>query len=620
VNVEAARADETSRMGDYVVLKRVAIGGMAEIFLARREGMGGFDRLVVLKRILPEYAHNEEFVRMFLNEARIAATLHHSNIVQVHGIGEERGQVFFAMEFLHGEDLSRVLSRANQIGRPPQLDGVMTIASAVCAGLHYAHERTGPDGQSLGIVHRDVSPHNVFVTYDGSIKLLDFGIAKATTSFGKTRTGVLKGKVAYMSPEQAYSQPVDRRSDIFCMGILLWELTTGRRLYRRRSELETLKALVDADAPRPSSVVSSYPPELEAIVMKCLSREREGRFATCDELSQALERFAANQGLQVSPLIATRMMRSLFKAEIAAFETAVKSGANLVDQVLARMEATAKKASIDDWDSDVASIIVDEDSDKTALTPPPVPENGPTELDAPIVPAIAAPVANPRPLPGLPPSRPSAPMPVPSVVVEASRPRLEMPPQRPVERSRNDMTLRLPSRSDAEQQRKPRTSRTLWIVAGVAIAAIALAIVAVKRGGDSKPDQTELAASEPPRVAPKLDEPTSDLPQEPGGDVKKPEPKPEPTIKKPEPEKPVEARKPVEVKKPEPKKAELKKPEPKKAELRKPEPKKPVEARKPEPKKPTTKDLDGLPETKKPEPRKPEPKKPTPKDLDSLPL
>ena len=217
-------------MGDYVVLKRVAIGGMAEIFLARREGMGGFDRLVVLKRILPEYAHDPEFVRMFLNEARIAATLHHSNIVQVHGIGEEHGQVFFAMEFLHGEDLSRVLSRANQIGRPPQLDGVLTIASAVCAGLHYAHERTGPDGTSLGIVHRDVSPHNVFVTYDGSIKLLDFGIAKASTSFGKTRTGVLKGKVAYMSPEQAYSQPVDRRSDIFCMGILLWELTTGRRL------------------------------------------------------------------------------------------------------------------------------------------------------------------------------------------------------------------------------------------------------------------------------------------------------------------------------------------------------------------------------------------------------
>src|SRR5687768_13996515 len=141
---------EASRMGDYVVLRRVAIGGMAEIFLARRDGMSGFERLEVLKRILPEFAHNQDFVRMFLNEARIAATLHHTNIVQVHTIGEEQGQVFFAMEFLHGEDLSRVLSRAGQIGRPLQLEAVLTIASAVCAGLHYAHERTGADGTPLG--------------------------------------------------------------------------------------------------------------------------------------------------------------------------------------------------------------------------------------------------------------------------------------------------------------------------------------------------------------------------------------------------------------------------------------------------------------------------------------
>jgi serine/threonine protein kinase len=408
-------------MGEYTVLRRMAVGGMAEIFLGRRDGMSGFEKLVVLKRILPHFAHNHDFVRMFLNEARIAATLHHPNVVQVHNIGEEAGQYFFAMEFLHGEDLSRVLSRATASGRPVSLDSVLTILIGVCAGLHYAHERRAADGRPLGIVHRDVSPHNVFVTYEGGVKLLDFGIAKATTSIGKTRTGVLKGKVAYMSPEQAYSQPVDRRSDVFCIGILLWELTTGRRLYRRRSELETLKALVDEDAPAPSTIVWGYPTELERILMKCLCRDPGGRWATCEELGLALEAFARSQAVQVSPQIAARMMHGLFDAEITQFREAIESGGSLVEHIVSRIEATASRSSVDDWE-DIDSVIVDMGAIASAVeaaTTTEITEERPTYVapdlsDTFTEPSVDLPRPAPalRPLPGVTPAPVIAPAPV----------------------------------------------------------------------------------------------------------------------------------------------------------------------------------------------------------------
>jgi serine/threonine protein kinase len=376
-------------MGQYQVLRHMATGGMAQIFLARREGMSGFERLVVLKRILPEYAGHQEFVRMFLDEARIAATLHHTNIVTVHDIGEEQGQVYFAMEFLHGEDLARVTRRAGEVKQPLVLDSVLTIIAGVCAGLHYAHERRAADGKPLGIVHRDVSPHNVFVTYDGGVKLLDFGIAKATTSMANTRTGVLKGKVAYMSPEQAYSEPVDRRSDIFCIGILLWELTTGKRLYRRRSELETLKALVDQDAPPPSSVVEGYPAELETIVMKCLARKKDERWATVDALDRALEAFAKQHRIGVSPTATARMMRALFAPEIAALEVAQQSGANLTEHVIARIDATgtARTPGSGDWASGSSS---GERSGAGAAVMPPAPSGDATAIPAGDAPPAAA--------------------------------------------------------------------------------------------------------------------------------------------------------------------------------------------------------------------------------------
>lgn len=587
-------------MGEYTVLRRVAIGGMAEIFLARKDGMSGFERLVVLKRILPEYAHNQEFVRMFLNEARIAATLHHSNVVQVYAIGEEQGQVFFAMEFLHGEDLSRVLSRAGQLGKPMELDATLSIVSAVCAGLHYAHERNGPDGKPLGIVHRDVSPHNVFVTYEGDIKLLDFGIAKASTSIGKTRTGVLKGKVAYMSPEQAYSQPVDRRSDIFCIGILLWELSTGRRLYRRRSELETLKALVDADAQRPSAVVSSYPLDLEAIVMKCLARDPNERWATCDELSLALEQFRQSTSLPSSATITTRMMRTLFKAEIASYEWAIRSGKNIVDEVVERMEAAARKSSIDDWDSNVASIIVNIGSDAERKSP---------IIDGPLA-AVAAPAVPIEPV-----DEPTNITPPPRFV--------ELPVERPVvQRASVDATVRVTILGQDHTGPVEPVRRRWGIIAGTAAAAIALVVVIViaSGGGKPEPDTAPVATEKiPPTTAPQpaAAEPT---PTEPSTSI---ETKHEEPAKTP-PSKPIQTKReePAKIVKPKIEKT-VKAPEPKRIaepKIVKAAPRPKIVKADPKPKivdppkpKPEPKKLEPV---KKPEPKKP----PTPTDLDSLPL
>ena len=227
----------------YELLCRLAQGGMAELWLARSKGLGGFEKTLVIKRILPNYAKHAEFVKMFLDEARIAATLQHSNVVQVFDVDTVDQHVFMAMEFLHGQDLRTILERVERKKVTMPLEHALGVTLSLCAGLHYAHEKVGPEGKALDIVHRDVSPANVIVTYDGNVKIIDFGIARAQNKLADaTQYGIIKGKLGYMSPEQCMCEPLDRRSDVFCIGIILWELTAGRPLYPNHDQYKAFSA------------------------------------------------------------------------------------------------------------------------------------------------------------------------------------------------------------------------------------------------------------------------------------------------------------------------------------------------------------------------------------------
>jgi serine/threonine protein kinase len=300
------------RLGRYTVLKHLASGGMADVLVARTDGIEGFERHVVLKRIRAEHAKDQRFVTMFLDEARLSATLHHQNIVQVHDIGESSGEYYFAMEYIHGEDLRKVLSAVARTKTHMPLGYVVAIVSSAAAGLHYAHERRGTDKKPLGIVHRDVSPSNVLLGFDGAIKIVDFGIAKAAMRSAETRSGSLKGKVSYMSPEQCKGETVDRRSDIYSLGVVLYELATTTRLFKGENDYLMMDAIVQGKVPLPRVRRPDLPNDLSTIIMRALSTDPARRFQTADELRVALDGFAAKTGLAASPSALQGYMHKLF--------------------------------------------------------------------------------------------------------------------------------------------------------------------------------------------------------------------------------------------------------------------------------------------------------------------
>ena len=315
------------RLGRYTLLRSLGAGGMAELFLARADGIEGFAKLVALKRILPHKATNERFVRMLLNEARLVAGLDHPNIAQVHDIGLEQGEYFFAMEYVHGQDLARVLHRAPR--HKLHLENALHIAVGLCAGLHCAHMARDNTGRPLDIVHRDVSPSNVLVSYQGAVKLVDFGVAKAATLVSETREGVIKGKYGYMSPEQCLGDQLDRKSDVFAVGILLWEMTVGRRLYMFKGELASLQRIVYVDAPRPSKFDPQYPAELEHIVMRALARDPAKRYQSAEQLQIDLEQLALDHRLAVSAVSMAIEMKTLFRDHVEAWTAAERAGQSL---------------------------------------------------------------------------------------------------------------------------------------------------------------------------------------------------------------------------------------------------------------------------------------------------
>jgi serine/threonine protein kinase len=301
------------QFGKYSLLGHLATGGMAEVWLARQLGIQGFEKIVVIKRARPELT-DAETTQFFLDEARLVATLEHPNIAQVYEIGVVNGSYFFVMEYVDGADLRRLIETALAKHHRISLADALYIISHVCTALHYAHEKHDIEGRPQKIIHRDVSPSNVLISHDGAIKVCDFGIAKAHNRRSEhTQSGVLKGKFSYMSPEQCQSKPLDRRSDVFSIGILLYELSTLSKLFRSTSDFALLQKIVEEPIPPPSSRVPNYPPELEAIVMKALAKAPSARYQTAQALQVDLEAFARERRLGMSSIGIASLMGSLFE-------------------------------------------------------------------------------------------------------------------------------------------------------------------------------------------------------------------------------------------------------------------------------------------------------------------
>jgi serine/threonine-protein kinase len=303
--------------GKYTLVRRRAVGGMAELYVAVLRGEGGFEKTVIVKCILPELralADAETLGRMLMHEGRIMASLSHSNIAQVFEAGTVAGAPYIAMEHVQGEDLPAIVRQMKRRGMAAfPSEHAIAIVLGVCAGLAHAHERRGTDGELLGIVHRDVSPQNVLVSLAGEVKLVDFGIALSRGEpDAPSTTGRPKGKLPYMSPEQARGEVLDARSDVFSAGIILFELTTGRRLFKGATEGETLALLCEREVPRPSQLRADYPTELESIVMRALARDREERWRSAAEMQAALAEFARVERVPTGPVGLARMMGDLF--------------------------------------------------------------------------------------------------------------------------------------------------------------------------------------------------------------------------------------------------------------------------------------------------------------------
>jgi TonB family protein len=276
--------------GQYEILERIASGGMAELYKAKRTGVEGFQKIVAIKKILPHLADDEEFITMFADEAKLAAQLNHPNIIHIYDLGKiQAGGYFIAMEYVDGRDLRAIQKSGRELGVPLPVPLAVYIASKVASALDYAHRRRDAEGHDLHIVHRDVSPQNILISYEGDIKLCDFGIAKAASKASQTQSGALKGKLQYMSPEQAWAKPTDRRSDLFSLGVVLHELLTGDRLFRADTDIQTLEKVRSAEVAPPSRLNPEVPRNLDSLVLRALAREPEDRYANASDLLRELD-------------------------------------------------------------------------------------------------------------------------------------------------------------------------------------------------------------------------------------------------------------------------------------------------------------------------------------------
>jgi phosphate/phosphite/phosphonate ABC transporter binding protein len=334
------------RLGRYQLAERLATGGMAEIFLAMERGPGGLERLVVVKRILPHLAIHDTFVEMFLQEARFVARMNHPNVVQIFELGEQdpkepgdKGAFYIAMEYVAGASLRELMRAAALQKREVPIEVALSVVTQACAGAHAAHELTDAQGKSIGLVHRDISPHNLMVTREGHVKLLDFGIAKATeVALENTRTGALKGKVHYMSPEQCRQEQLDRRSDVFALGIVLWELLTARRLFKRENDLESMQAIVTGDTWDVREFRADVPSEIAAVISRALATDRDNRYLSADDFRRAIQSAAEKCQIAIgsdgiAPFVVDVCARKLASDERAVEEAIERTMISLPDEL-----------------------------------------------------------------------------------------------------------------------------------------------------------------------------------------------------------------------------------------------------------------------------------------------
>ncbi len=347
----------TTNVGKYTLVRKLATGGMAEVFLARAQGAMGFQKTVVVKRILPHFSDDPNFIQMFLGEARLAAELNHPNLVQVFDFGQEDGRLFLAMEYIDGPNL-RTLNQAVRAEEGPlSFPLVARIIALAAEGLHAAHELTDEFGRPQGLVHRDISPDNILVSKSGAVKVVDFGIAKATNQVSHTRSGVIKGKMAYMPPEQLTREPLDRRCDIFALGIVMHELVAGSLPFDATSEVSIIQAIMgSAPLERASLKRPDVPPGLEAIITRCLEKNRERRYPTCRELQGDLERFLQAQGAVVGTGDIAEVITRLFShSEDVTMEARIASGEVVLQPTIPRAPSQANAPQAGPVPPDLAS-------------------------------------------------------------------------------------------------------------------------------------------------------------------------------------------------------------------------------------------------------------------------
>jgi eukaryotic-like serine/threonine-protein kinase len=333
----------SNRIGSYELLRPIAHGGMADIYLARHEGIGHLERRVAIKILNEHRAIDPDARALFLHEARVCALLHHQNIASVLEVDVANGRYYLAMEYVDGVDLRDLVAEAARAGRGVPYEAAIAIVSAAAAGLDHAHRRCDAGGNPLRLVHRDVSLSNIMVGHDGSVKVVDFGIASTTISDVHTMPGVVRGKASYMSPEQCLGDPLDHRTDVFALGIVLYELTTGARCFHGKSDFERMLAVVRSDYLAPSQIVPDYPPELARVVRTALATAPGDRYASCAELIDALAAVLAARGLRGGTQPIARLMAELYGASRATEHMPAPVAAPPVDETAAEPAATARQ-------------------------------------------------------------------------------------------------------------------------------------------------------------------------------------------------------------------------------------------------------------------------------------